>query len=204
MCRFLGGHKFLVLLGKYRDTIAGSYEYACCCCLATQLCQTLQPTDCSPPGSFVQGIFQARTFTHAEALLLCPTLYDPLDCSPPGSSVHEIFRARIMEWVAIFFSRGSSWHRDRTCVSCFGRLVLYSCATGKETVKLPLTQLLSFCFPCIPHPCQHLVVSVFQILAVLIGVWWYLIVISVCVSLMTWCEAYFHMLICHLSIIWRR
>ena len=53
--------------------------------------------------------------------LLCsyPTLWDPMDCSLPGSSVHGIFQARILEWVAIPFSRGSSWPRDRTCVSCF-------------------------------------------------------------------------------------
>ena len=44
-----------------------------------------------------------------------PTLY-PVDCSPPGSSVLRIFQARILKWVAIFFSRGSSWPRDRTRV----------------------------------------------------------------------------------------
>ena len=47
----------------------------------------------------------------------CLTLCDPVDCSPPGSSVHGIFQARILEWVAISFSRGSSWPRDRTQVS---------------------------------------------------------------------------------------
>ena len=36
-------------------------------------------------------------------------LCDPMDCSPPASSVHGIFQARILEWVAISFSRGSSW-----------------------------------------------------------------------------------------------
>ena len=40
---------------------------------------------------------------------LCPTLCDPMDCSPPSSSVHGIFQARMLEWVAISFSRGSSW-----------------------------------------------------------------------------------------------
>ena len=35
----------------------------------------------------------------------------------PGSSVHGIFRARVLELVAISFSRGSSWPRDRTWVS---------------------------------------------------------------------------------------
>ena len=47
----------------------------------------------------------------------CPTLCNPLDCSPLGSSVHGIFQARILEWVAIFFSRGSSQPSDRTRVS---------------------------------------------------------------------------------------
>ena len=45
------------------------------------------------------------------------TLCDPVDCSLPGS-IHEIFQARILEWVAVFFSRGSSRPRDRTWVSC--------------------------------------------------------------------------------------
>ena len=47
----------------------------------------------------------------------CPALCNPTDCSPPGSSVHGILQARILEWVAIPFSRGSSWPRDRTQVS---------------------------------------------------------------------------------------
>ena len=38
----------------------------------------------------------------------CPTLCDPLNCSLPGSSVLGILQARVLEWVAIFFSRGSS------------------------------------------------------------------------------------------------
>ena len=40
---------------------------------------------------------------------LCLTLCNPMDCSPPGSSVHGIFQVRILKWVAISFSRGSSW-----------------------------------------------------------------------------------------------
>ena len=43
---------------------------------------------------------------------------DPMDFNPPGSSVHGILQVRILEWVAIFFSRGSSWPRDRSWVSC--------------------------------------------------------------------------------------
>ena len=45
--------------------------------------------------------------------------FDPMDCSPPGSSVHGISQARIQEWVAISFSRGSSWPREQTHVSCW-------------------------------------------------------------------------------------
>ena len=37
--------------------------------------------------------------------------------SLPGSTVHGIFQARILEWVAISFSRRSSWPRDWTQVS---------------------------------------------------------------------------------------
>ena len=44
----------------------------------------------------------------------CPTLCDPMDGSVPGSCVHGIFQARIFEWVAIFFSRRSSWPRDKS------------------------------------------------------------------------------------------
>ena len=33
----------------------------------------------------------------------------PMDCSPPGSFVHGISWAGILEWVAISFSRGSTW-----------------------------------------------------------------------------------------------
>ena len=42
---------------------------------------------------------------------------DPMDCSLPGSFVHGILQARILEWVAISFSRRSSWPRNRTQVS---------------------------------------------------------------------------------------
>ena len=41
-----------------------------------------------------------------------------MGCSPSVFSVHEIFQTRILEWVAISFSRGSSWPSDRIWVSC--------------------------------------------------------------------------------------
>ena len=54
---------------------------------------------------------------------------EPMDCSLPGSSVHGILQARILEWVAISFSRGSSWPGDWTCISRIDRLILYCCAS---------------------------------------------------------------------------
>ena len=46
---------------------------------------------------------------------LTHVLCHPVGC--PGSPVHGILQARILEWVAIFFSRGSPRPRDRTQVS---------------------------------------------------------------------------------------
>ena len=63
----------------------------------------------------------------------CPTLLNPMDWRPPGSSIHGIFQARVLEWVAIAFSRGSSWPRDQTWV--FHTVARYFTiwATRKET-----------------------------------------------------------------------
>ena len=55
--------------------------------------------------------------SESEVTQSCPTLRDRMDCSPPGSSIHGIFQARILEWVAISYSRGSSWAREWTWVS---------------------------------------------------------------------------------------
>ena len=76
----------------------------------------------------------------------CPTLYNSMDYSPPGSSVHGSLQARILEWVAISLSRGSSWPRDQTWVSCIaGRFFTFwatrkaDCPqnTTRKTVQLP-------------------------------------------------------------------
>ena len=55
--------------------------------------------------------------------------------APP--SVHGIFQASVLEWVAISFSRGSSWPRDWTWVSrIVGRCFLPSEPPGKSTHSL--------------------------------------------------------------------
>ena len=74
------------------------------------------------------------------------TLCNPMSCSPPGSSVHEVSQVRILEWAAISFSRGSSWPRDRTlvsCISCIVRRILYHWATREAQFALVTFQMLN-------------------------------------------------------------
>ena len=70
--------------------------------------------------------------SESEATQSCPTLCDPMACSLPGSSVPGIFQARGLEWVAISFSRGSSWPRDWTQVSHIAGRRFTIWATRKE------------------------------------------------------------------------
>ena len=87
-----------------------------------QSCPTLcDPIDCSPPGSPVPGILQARILkwvaisssnawkwkVKVKSLSCVPTLSDPMDYSSPGLSIHGIFQARVLEWGAIAFSYSS-------------------------------------------------------------------------------------------------
>ena len=59
----------------------------------------------------------------------------PWTVAPPGSSVHGISQARMLEWVAISFSRVSSWPRDQTRVLCIGTRILYHWATREAPLK---------------------------------------------------------------------
>ena len=78
-------------------------------------------SSCVSSQSYLSLLSISESESHSvvcPTLWVCPTLCDPVDCSPPGSSIHGILQARILEWFAISFSRGSSWPRDRTQVSC--------------------------------------------------------------------------------------
>ena len=61
----------------------------------------------------------------------CLTLCNPMDCSALGFSIHGISQARVgkisqvLEWVAISFSRGSSWPRDRIAIYGISKWILY-------------------------------------------------------------------------------
>ena len=62
----------------------------------------------------------------------CIWLCNPMDSSPPRSSVHGILQARTLEWSAISFSRGFSWPRDWTQVSCIAGRFFTIWATRKS------------------------------------------------------------------------
>ena len=103
--------------------------------------------DCSPPGSSIYGIFQARVLEwvaisfsrgssnlglpHCRQMLYClshqgsPQIERNESCSVMLDSLRPhvlyspgILQARILEWVASPFSRGSSQPRHQTQVSC--------------------------------------------------------------------------------------
>ena len=88
---------FLMFFLTLPSSTVEKLSYACNACSVAQSCPTLcDPVDCSPPGSSVHGILQARILEG------------------------------VLEWVAISFSRaGSSRPRDQTPVSCIGRQILY-------------------------------------------------------------------------------
>ena len=75
----------------------------------------------------------------ALSLQSCLTLCNPVDCNLPGSSVHGILQARVLEWTTMPFFRGSSWPRNRTCISCIAGRFFTDWATREA--------LTPTCFP---------------------------------------------------------
>ena len=81
-------------------------------------------------------------------------LCDPVDCSLPGSSVHGILQARMLEWVAMPSSRGSSWPRDQThisCGSCFASEFFTAEPPGKPCL-LTVSPIFPHLFFCLCQP----------------------------------------------------
>ena len=68
---------------------------------------------------------------------LCPTLLQPHG-PQPGSSIHSISQTRVLEWVAIFFSSGSSRPGDQTCVSYIAGRFYTTCATFTQKCHSPV------------------------------------------------------------------
>ena len=76
----------------------------------------------------------------------CLTHCDPVDCIPPDSSVRGIFPGKNTGMDASSYSRGSSWARGQTrvsCISCIGRWILHHCTTW-EALNFRWTQIKFF------------------------------------------------------------
>ena len=83
-----------------------------------------QPLSASYKGGLPE-VWEGLLFGHS----VVSDSYDPMHCSPRGYSVHEVSQARTLEWAAISFSR------DRTCVSCVDRWILYHWTTKEAPEK---------------------------------------------------------------------
>ena len=72
------------------------------------------------------------------------------DCTLLGSSVHGVSQGRILEWDAISFSRGSSWPRDQTHVSCVAggllhcRRILYNLSHPEAHLYINMEENINF------------------------------------------------------------
>ena len=117
-------------------------------CLAAQLCLTLcNPMDCSPPGSSVHGDSPGKN-TEVGCHALHKGIF-PTRGSEPRSPALEVDylqgSPRILEWVAYPFSRGASWHRNWTGVSCIAGQFFTIWATWKALGPKLVSQICKYC-----------------------------------------------------------
>ena len=100
------------------------------------------PMDRGAWWAIVHGVIKQKTNRkerkETEATQSRLTLCDPMDCSLQGSSIHGILQARILEWVAISFSRRSSWPRDWTRVFHIVGRCFTIWATKEVIIYLPI------------------------------------------------------------------
>ena len=108
-------------LGETAAHVVGSFLH-CAVLNCSVVSNSVDPMDCSPLGSSVHGILQARI------LMSCHALFQgiiPTQGSNPGfpHCRHILYHlshqgsSRILEWVAYSFSRGSSRPRNQTSIS---------------------------------------------------------------------------------------
>ena len=130
------------------------------CSVKAQLLSTSLGAVCVIPAvqKALPSIFTPIMSMSLDHSLLChvwafTTTWTVAHQAPP---VHGIRQARILEWVATPFSRGSSWSRDRSQVSCTAGRFFTVWATRKALYhSFSSVQSLSRVQLFVPHELQH-------------------------------------------------
>ena len=96
---------------------SGLFNVKTFCSLCEWMCEFQAAKKESEPMKYGKRLhhinIRYRNVLSAKSLCtVVSTLRGSMDCKPPSSSVYGIFQARILEWVAMFSSRGSSLPRD--------------------------------------------------------------------------------------------
>ena len=138
---------------------------------ATQLCPTLRdPTDCSPPGSSVQGIFQARVLEWGAIACLkglqpgspCDvsfglpfTLPSSCVCGPDVSLHHHPIATAIAFCLQVMMGKqrqkkkNKIRNKPKTYRQCSGRTLDaqkgWDCASGQKGSRVKESQLFPMC-----------------------------------------------------------
>ena len=86
-------------------------------------------------------------------LISCVQLFfNPMDCSHQAPHFMDgILQARLLQWVAVPFSRGSSWPRDWTWVSGIAGKLLPSEPPGKHSHQLVTCNHYGLILPCLSY-----------------------------------------------------
>ena len=106
-----------------------------CVCLVTQSYQTVcDPMDCNPPGSLSIGILLARILEWVAMPSSRGSSQPRMEARHPAlqavsSPSEPPGKPKNTGWVAYSFSRGTSWHRNWTGVSCFAGRFFTNCTT---------------------------------------------------------------------------
>ena len=95
------------------------FRVLCVCTMLLQLCPTLcDPMDCSPPGSSIHGILQARTFACSG-----------LPCLPPGIFPTQGPNSCLLHLPALtgrFFTASATWKSPSIILICVSVLQYHS------------------------------------------------------------------------------
>ena len=83
---------------------------------------------------------------HAQLLQLCQLFATPWTVVSQALLIHGILQAIILKWVAMPSSRGSSLHRDQTCISCIEGRFFYRWFTGDAQCQYTLCLYFSWVF----------------------------------------------------------